>query len=136
MVASAYKYVTWSECIQRFTVQISNFHGRRVYKAFWTEREAVNYLTKLTGKNAELREKKKPQQKPAQQKRKPAPQKRKPAQQQQPLAESPGSAYRYVSWHKGLRRFVVQLEAYKSFAKEEEALKYVMRKTKKRHTCY
>ena len=148
MVASAYKYVTWHTGIKRFIVQIA-IRGRSVYKSFATEKEALNYLVKLTGKPAQLREEEKPRRKPAQQKRKPAPQKRKPApqkrkpaQRQPTLAKRPGSAYRYVSWHKGLQRFIVQFtqnkscaaeeEAYKSFATEEDALKYVVTKTKKK----
>ena len=48
MVSSEYKYLSWHTGIEKYIVQITH-RGKRKYKAFAEESQAVEYLVKLTG---------------------------------------------------------------------------------------
>ena len=87
MVASEYKYVAWHTGIEKYIVQITR-RGKRRYKAFTEESQAVEYLVRLTGKpEAHLR---------------------RDYYRKQQQAMHHWSAYKHIAWHRGIQKWIVQ----------------------------
>ena len=87
MVSSEYKYVAWHNGIKKYIVQITCC-GKRKYKAFAEESQAVEYLVKLT--------------------RKPEACLRREWYRKQQQVMHKWSPYKGIAWHRGNQRWVVQ----------------------------
>ena len=83
MVVSEYKYVSWHPNMEKYIAQVTR-RGKRIYKAFSEESQAVAYLVRLT--------------------RKPEAHLRRDFYRKQQQVMHHWSAYKYIAWHCGIQK--------------------------------
>ena len=106
MVVSEYKYVSWHPNMEKYIVQVTR-RGKRIYKAFSEESQAVAYLVRLT--------------------RKPEAHLRRDFYRKQQQVMHHWSAYKYIAWHCGIQKWIVQQKkkTVGAFRSHRKALKHV-----------